>query len=170
MSVFLPLLLAGALVSSAAPSASTDDKLPRHRGVVVDTAAHRLLAADLVARAKISAEGGALEAARAQLLVANTMLRESGGLEVAVAYSLVHIDYALERYVEAGDLLNELADQSVKRGNVSVAATAVADAAEMYNLASYRTQTVRAVTRLRVLLNDSRIPEGDRAALRKRLG
>src|SRR5688572_6300883 len=102
MSFFLPLLLAGALVTPATSSNSNvDDKLPRGRRIVIDTVAHRQVAADLVIRAKVAAEGGSLNEARAQLLVANTMLRESGGLETTPVYNLVHIDYALDRYVEA---------------------------------------------------------------------
>ena len=112
MSFFLPLLLAGALVSSTAANNSDDKsiaKSPRKsRVVIVDTAAHRQLAADLVVRARAAAEGGLLEAARAPLLVANTMLRESGGPEEAPANALVHVDYALKRYNKAGALLNAL--------------------------------------------------------------
>ncbi|MEP6762746.1 MAG: hypothetical protein ABJB66_00480 [Gemmatimonadaceae bacterium] len=173
MSLILPLLLAGALVSSSvAPSASNDDgKPPRaKRAVVVDTAAHRQMAADLVTRAKVAGEMGLLDAARAQLLAANTMLRESGGLEETSAYTLVHIDYALARYSEAAELLNELADQSIKSGNATLAANAVADAAELYGLGNRRPQAAAAVVRLRELIKDSSINDTDRTALRKRLG
>lgn len=171
MSFFLPLLLAGALVNPATSSnLNGDDKNPRTRRVVIDTAAHRQLAADLVVRAKVAAEGGSLNEARAQLLVANTMLRESGGLEAISTYNLVHIDFALDRYVEAADLLTELSDESLKKGNATLAATAAVDAAEMYSLAGRRSQVAASVMRVRSLVNDSRISDTDRAALKKRLG
>lgn len=171
MSFFLPLLLAGALVTPATSSnTNVDDKNPRGRRVVIDTAAHRQIAADLVIRAKVAAEGGSLNEARAQLLVANSMLRESGGLEVTPAYNLVHIDYALDRYVEAADVLTELSDEALKKGNATLAATAAADAAELYSLGGRRSQVVSSVQRVRSLISDSRISDTDRAALRKRLG
>ena len=171
MSLFLPIMLASALASSSIAPAHADDKAPRtKRVVVVDTVAHRQMANELVTRAKVAAEMGLLDAARAQLLVANTMMREVGGLAENPAYTLVHIDYALERYSEAADLLTELADQSIKSGNVTLAATAVADAAELYNLGNRRAQAASSVVRLRELLKDSSISDADRTALRKRLG
>ena len=90
---------------------SPDDENPRARRVVIDTAAHRQPAADYVSKARQAAEAGSLQEARAQLLVANMMMRESGGLEEAAA-----------------------------------------------------------VTHVRSLLNDSRISETDRRALKKRVG
>lgn len=171
MSLFLPLLLAGAL---AAPIASTnispDDKNPRARRVVIDTAAHRQLAADLVNKARVAAESGSMQEARAQLLVANTMLRESGGLEEGPAYALVHIDYALDRYVEAGDILMELSESALKKGNATLAANSAVNAAELYSMGGRRHQVASAVARVRSLLNDTRISETDRVALRKRVG
>jgi hypothetical protein len=87
-----------------------------------------------------------------------------------MVYSLVHIDFALQRYSEAGDLLNEFADQSMKRGNVAEAANAVADAAELYNMGNQRVQLSDAVARLRIMLTDPRMDDSDRAVLKKRLG
>ncbi|GEM_PF-3171139 len=171
MSFFLPLLLAGALVTPATSSnTNADDKNPRGRRVVIDTAAHRQVAADLISRAKVAAEGGSLNEARAQLLVANTMLRESGGLEKSSVYNLAHIDYALERYVEAADMLSELSDEALKKGNATLSAKAAVDAAELYILAGRRAQVASAVMRVRSLVNDSRISDADRSALRKRVG
>lgn len=171
MSFFLPLLLAGALAApSVSPNVSNDDKNPRSRRVVIDTAAHRQLAADLVVRAKTAAEGGSLQEARAQLLTANTMYRESGGLDSSAAYNLVHIDYALDRYIEAGDVLNELSDEALKKGDVKLAAFAAVDAGTLYSLAGRRNQVAAAVMRVRSLLNDSHISDADRAALKKRVG
>ncbi|MEP6780448.1 MAG: hypothetical protein ABJC26_11210 [Gemmatimonadaceae bacterium] len=173
MSLFLPIMLAGALASSSiAPNTTNaDDKAPHGKHVVVlDTAAHRQMAVDLVTRAKVAAEMGLLDAARAQLLVANMMMREIGGVEEIPAYTLVHIDYALERYNEAGDLLTELADAAIKNGKTSLAATAEADAAELYHLGHRHSQAVTAVVRLRELLKDPSLSDSDRTALRKRLG
>ncbi|MEO7363406.1 MAG: hypothetical protein ABI120_23940 [Gemmatimonadaceae bacterium] len=171
MSLFLPLLLAGALAAPiTSPNVSLDDKNPRARSVVIDTTAHRKLAADYVVKARLAAEGGSLQEARAQLLVANTMMRESGGLEAAAVYALVHIDYALDNFVEAADLLNQLSDEALEKGNASVSANAALTAAELYSLAGRRTQVSNAVARVRSLLNDSRISETDRRALRKRVG
>lgn len=169
MSLFLPLLLASALVTpSASANTNIDDKKPR--AVVIDTAAHRQVAADLVARAKTAAEGGSLTEARAQLLTANTMHRESGGLDETAVYNLVHIDYALDRYAEAADVLTELSDEALKKGNAKLAANAAVDAAELYNLAGRRSQVVSSVMRVRSLLNDSRIDDAERKELRKRVG
>ena len=171
MSFFLPLLLAGALVTpSMSSNTNIDDKNPRSRRVVVDTAAHRQIAADLVARAKTAAEAGSLVEARAQLLTANTMLRESGGLEETAVYNLVHIDYALDRYIEAADLLTEFSDEAAKKGNMTLAANAAVTAAELYSIAGNRPQVVSSVMRVRALINDSRISDTERTALRKRLG
>lgn len=171
MSFFLPLLLAGALATPiTSPNVSPDDKHPRARRVVIDTTAHRQLAAALVVKAREAAEGGSLQEARAQLLVANTMMRESGGLEEAPVYALVHIDYALDRYVEAGDILIELSEQALKKGDATLAANAAVNAAELYNMAGRRMQVGTAVMRVRSLLNDARISETDRAALKKRVG
>ncbi|MGV3710363.1 MAG: hypothetical protein ACO1Q7_16135 [Gemmatimonas sp.] len=171
MSLFLPLLLAGAL---AVPSTSSvnhiDDKNPRNRRVVVDTAAHRQIAADLATKARIAAENGSLTEARAQLLAANTMLREAGGLDSSTAYALVHIDYALDRYEEAADVLVELSESALKKGNALAAANAMINAAVLYDLAGKRQQLVDAVARARTLSNDSRIDDADRAALKKRVG
>ena len=171
MSFFLPLLLAGALATPlATPTVSLDHKTPRARRVVIDTAAHRQLAADYVVMARKAAEAGSLQEARAQLLVANTMMRESGGLEETAVYALVHIDYALDRYVEAADMLNELSDEALKKGNPTLSANAALNAAELYTLAGRRTQVSAAVSHVRSLLNDSRISETDRRALKKRVG
>lgn len=171
MSFFLPLLLAGALVTpSATSNTNVDDKLPRARRVVIDTAAHRQVANDLVARAKTAAESGSLTEARAQLMVANTMMRESGGLDAKAAYNLVHINFALDRYVEAADLLSELSDEALKKGNATLAANAAVDAAELYSLGGRRSEVAASVQRVRSLINDSRISESDRATLRQRLG
>lgn len=171
MSFFLPLLLAGALLTPATSSnTNIDDKLPRGRRVVIDTAAHRQVAADMVIRAKVAAESGSLNEARAQLMVANMMLRESGGLQEAASYNLAHVNFALDRYVEAGEVLNELSEEALKRGNVTLAAKASIDAAELFSLAGSRPELVAAIVRARSLLNDSRIPETDRTALRKRVG
>ncbi len=171
MSFFLPLLLAGAL---AAPMVShntlPDDKNPRAHRVAIDTAAQRKIATDFVVKARLAAEGGSLEEARAQLLVANTMMRESGGLEQASVYALVHIDYALERYVEAADMLNELSDEALEKGNPTLSATAAVSAAELYTLAGRGREVSVAVGRVRALLNDSRISDTDRRALKKRVG
>ena len=88
MSLFLPIILVGALASSSiAPNTTNDDHnapCGKH-AVVIDTAAHRQTAVDLVTRAKVAAEMGLLDAARAQLLVANTMMREIGDVEEASA-------------------------------------------------------------------------------------
>lgn len=171
MSFFLPLLLAGALVApTVTPNVSNDDKHPRSRRVVIDTTAHRQLAADLVARAKVAAESGSMQEARAHLLTANTMYRESGGLETAAAYNLVHIDYALDRYAEAGDLLTELADEAMAKGDPTSAANASVDAASLYSLAGRRTQVSNTVNRIRSLIKDPRISDADRAELKKRIG
>ncbi len=171
MSLFLPLLLAGALAAPiASHNDSSDDKKPRAHRVVIDTVAHRQLAENLVVKAHASAERGSLQEARAQLLVANTMLRESGGLEETSVYALVHIDYALDRYIEAGDYLYELSDEALKSGNVLLAATTAVDAAELYNIAGRRMQVGTAVLRVRSLMTDARISEADRAALKKRVG
>lgn len=171
MSFFLPLLLAGALaVPTVTPNVSHDDKHPRTRRVVIDTVAHRQVAADLVSRARVAAEAGSMQEARAHLLTANTMYRESGGLDSAAAYSLVHIDYALDRYVEAGDLLTELADAAIAKGDPAFAAHASVDAASLYDLAGRRSQVATSVNRVRALLKDTRISEADRAALRKQVG
>ena len=171
MSFFLPLFLAGVLAAPmASPNDSPDDKIPRGRRIVIDTTAHRKLAADYVVKARNAAEAGSLQEARAQLLVANTMMRESGGLEEASVYALVHIDYALDRYVEAGDILNELSDEALKKGNATLSAHAALNAAELYTLAGRRTQVSAAVAHVRSLLNDSRISETDRRALKKRVG
>lgn len=168
---FLPLLLAGALAAPMiSPSVSNDDKHPRARRVVVDTAAQRQLAADLVARAKTAAENGSMQEARAHLLTANTMYREAGGLETTAAYSLVHIDYALDRYTEAGDVLTELADDAVKNGDPSAAAYALVDAASLYRLAGRRIQVSSSVMRIRALMKDTRMSEADRASIKKRVG
>jgi glutaminase len=170
MSLFLPLLLAGALATSAAPNATPDDKSPRAHRVIIDTVAHRQLAATLVIHARTDAEGGQLDAARAQLLTANTMFRESGGLDQKAVYSLVHIDYALDRLAEAANLLAEFAEQSMKQGDVTACAVATADAAELYNDGGYRAQAVFAVVRLKALIADPRVAELERVMLRKRLG
>jgi len=171
MSLFLPLLLAGALAAPiASPNVSPGDKNPRARRVVIDTTAHRQLAAEYVAKARKAAEGGSLQEARAQLLVANTMMRESGGLEQAAVYALVHIDYALDRYVEAADMLNELSDEALKKGDATLSAKAALTAAELYKLAGRRTEVSAAVSHVRALLNDSRISETDRRAFKKRVG
>ena len=171
MSFLLPLLLAGALAAPiASPNVLTDDKNPRARRVVIDTTAHRQLAADYVLKARKAAEAGSLLEARAQLLVANTMMRESGGLEEGAVYALVYIDYALDRYVEAGDILFELSDESLKKGNATLSANAALSAAELYTLAGRRTQVSAAVAHVRSLLNDSRISESDRRAFKKRVG
>ena len=87
----------------------------RARVALPDTVAHRQIAAEYVIKARKAAEAGSLLEARAQLLVANTMMRESGGLEEAAVYALVYIDYALDRYVEAGDILFELSDAALKK-------------------------------------------------------
>lgn len=171
MSFLLPLLLAGALAAPiASPNVSPDDKNPRARRVVIDTAAHRQLAANLIVKAREAAESGSLQEARAQLLAANTMMRESGGVEESSVYALVHIDYALDRFAEAGDLLNELSDEALKKGNVALAANSAVDAGVLYNMAGKRSQVAAAVTRVRSLLNDPRISEADRAAIKKRVG
>lgn len=171
MSFFLPLLLAGALAApTVSPNVSNDDKYPRTRRVVIDTTAHRQLAADLVLRAKTAAENGSLQEARAQLLTANTMYRESGGLDRGAAYSLVYIDYALDRYTEAGDVLDELSEQALQKGDATLAATAAVDAAELYSLGGRRNQVSTAVVRARALLADPRISAVDRATLKKRIG
>lgn len=171
MSFFLPFLLAGALLApTVSPNVSNDDKHPRSRRIVVDTAAQRQVAAELVAHAKRAAESGSMLEARAHLLTANTMYREAGGLETSAAYSLVHIDYALDRYVEAGDLLTELADQAMKNGDPTLAANASVDAASLYSLGGRRIQVANTVNRLRALIKDPRLSEADRASLKKRLG
>lgn len=171
MSFFLPLLLAGALaVPTVTPNVSLDDKHPRTRRVVVDTSSHRKVAAELVARARVAAESGSMQEARAHLLTANTMYRESGGLDKAAAYSLVHIDYALDRYEEAGNLLTELADEAMEKGDPTLAANASVDAATLYDLAGRRLEMAAAVGRVRALLKDSRISDADRATLKKRVG
>lgn len=171
MLFFLPLLLAGALAAPiASPTISLDDKNPRARRVTIDTTAHRQIAADYVVKARKAAEAGSLLEARAQLLVANTMMRESGGLEEEAVYALVYIDYALDRYVEAGDILFELSDAALRKGNVTLSANAALNAAELYMLAGSRTQVSAAVGHVRSLLNDSRISETDRRALKKRVG
>ena len=170
MSFFLPLLLAGALAAPAATSnTAVDDTYPRTRPVVIDTAAHLLIATDLVRRATTAAEAGSLQEARAQLLTANTMFREAGGLSEAAVYKLVYVDYALERYVEAADILTELSDNCVKRNEVGVAARATADAALLYNLAGLHAQAGGAVKRVRELVRDPRISDADRAAIIYRL-
>ncbi|MBC8085681.1 MAG: hypothetical protein H7Z40_00330 [Phycisphaerae bacterium] len=171
MSFILPLLLAGALASPATSfNSNVDDKIPRVRRVTIDTAAHRRVVADLVVRAKVAAEGGSLNEARAQLLVANMMMRESGGLETVPVYNLVHINYALDRYVEAADLLIELSEEALKKGNPTLAATAAVDAAELYMLGERRPQAVESVVRVRKLINDARVSDTVRDVLRKRLG
>lgn len=170
MPLLLPLLLAGALVTTAAPVTSPNDDAPRTRKVALDTTAHRRIAASLVERARKDAEDGQLYAARAGLLTANTMYREAGGLNDAAVYNLVNIDYALDRYAEAADLLSELAEQAKKDGNITLCARATADAAELYQNGGYRAQAVSAVTRLRALAVDPRTADADRALIKKRLG
>lgn len=171
MSFFLPLLLAGALAAPAASSnAALDDKNPRKRHAVVDTVEHRRIAADLVKRATIAAEGGSLAEARAQLLAANTMHRESGGVDESTIYKLVHVNYALDRYIEAANLLDELADEAVKRGDVKLAAFASVDAAVLYSMSERRSDAAACVTLVRSLMNDKRISDADRETLKKRLG
>lgn len=171
MSFFLPLLLAGALVTPSTSSTNNiDDKNPRNRRAVVDTAAHRQVAADLTVKARIAAEGGSLAEARAQLLAANTMLRESGGLDSTTAYALVHIDFALDRHEEAADVMMELSEAALKKGNALSAANALINAAVLYDLAGKRQQLVDAVSRARALTNDLRLSDSERAELKKRVG
>ena len=171
MSFFLPLVLAGALLAPAvSPNISSDVKHSRSSRTVVDSAAQRKVAADLVEHAKRAAESGSMLEARAHLLTANIMYRESGGLEPSAAYNLVHIDYALDRYVEAGDLLTELADQAMEKGDPTLAANASVDAASLYSLGGRRAQVATTVKRLRALIKDPRISEADRTSLKKRLG
>ncbi|MEP6835817.1 MAG: hypothetical protein ABJB74_20685 [Gemmatimonas sp.] len=170
MSFLLPLLLAGALAAPIATSnVSVDDKRPRAKGVVIDTTAHRQLASSLIVRAREAAATGSLEEARAELLVANTMLRESGGVDEASVYALVHIDYALDRYVEAGDMLNELSDEALKKGDVKLSGNAAVDAGVLYHMAGKHTMVAAAVQRVRSLMKDPRMSGTDRAALRKRV-
>lgn len=59
------------------------------------------------------------------------MRPESGGLEEATAYALVHIDFALGRYAVAGGILNEMSEAALKKGNVTLAATAPVKAANI---------------------------------------
>lgn len=168
MSFFLPLLLAGALAAPVATSnATADGTSPRAHVTVVDTTAHLQIAAALVTKATASAEAGSLQEARAQLLTANTLFREAGGLDKAAVYKLVHVDYALERYVEAGDVLTELSDLNLQRGQLAAAARASVDAALLYNLAGDDSQTTMSVKRARTLLRDPRMSNTDRAAIKQ---
>lgn len=170
MSFFLPLLLAGALAAPVATSnIPHDGTSPRADVAVLDTAAHLHIAAALVIKATASAEAGSLQEARAQLLTANTMYREAGGLDKAAVYKLVHVDYALERYVEAGDVLSELSDLNLERGQLAAAARTSVDAALLYNLAGSDSQTTTSVKRARTLLRDPRMSDSDRAAIKQLL-
>lgn len=113
---------------------------------------------------------GAFDVARREYVIAVALDRDAGRVPTEAAIGLAHCLFSQTFNREAAMVLNQLAGDAAKAGDVESEARALADAVWLNTDSRQYRQAREDAIRLRVLSRDKRLTDGTRQLIKARIG
>jgi hypothetical protein len=151
--------------------------------VTTDNTATRTVASATVARvadsvspanhldsARRALANGQFDVARREFVIAAALERDAGRVPVEASFGLAHVLYSQSYNREAAIVLGQLAEEAAKQGDIDTEVRARLDAIWLNLDAGQRAQARADASRLRSLIDDTRLTAETRKLLKARLG
>lgn len=164
LSIMLAALLNTAIVP--APGAPAATRLPF--APVTAALATGFSDEEHLLKARQAMLAGELDVARREFIIAAALDRDAGRIPMEATFGLARVLYGQNREGDAARLLDDLATEALRQGNIDCAALALNDALWLHLRADRRAESLADGLRLSEVLNDTRLSDTVRQEVRAR--